>query len=292
MFCAPRRCNEKRHQAAAYIWSRPASWQPRLRLPVLKSGSLVVSLHLVTTAEDLERNRVAVRGLNVAFFGVSQNLLSGGTPVREPLGLLGFAVISSEVQTLHYDRRSGQLSGELRMFADASFLNAYAEPIEGRQNDQFETPVVPVAGEISLRLEGPLPSAVDTIYQTRGVLDLSLRSEGLRHKGVPVPGIRGSPAGRRPGAHRYSPPRDTVVYRAGAEALRSAHPAVAGTVGWHEVGLRVFPVGGQRGGSAVGRSAGRVCRSASQAHALSGARPTSHSRSATGEHCGPETSGS
>ena len=70
-----------------------------------------VSFHLLTSPTEIEKGRVLVRGFNIVFFGVSQKLIAGGAPVREPLGLLVFAAVTGKVQPLRYDIEKNQISG-------------------------------------------------------------------------------------------------------------------------------------------------------------------------------------
>jgi hypothetical protein len=141
-----------------------------------------VSFHLVTTSEDVEKGQILVRGFNIAFFGVSQELLAGGAPIDEPLGLLGFALIAGKPQSLRFDKEKNQIFGELQMFADASFLNKFAEPVQDAKGDQFETPVIPTTGTIRIDLEKPLPGVIDQPERIRTKLELKLHGKGLQSK--------------------------------------------------------------------------------------------------------------
>jgi hypothetical protein len=136
------------------------------------------SFHLVVHAQD---GRVAVRGFNIAFFGVQQKLL-GGESASEPLGLLAFGVVRDKAQTLRYDRKTGQLSGELHMFADASYLNAFAEPVGDGKGDVYESPVVPAIASIQINLAKPLSDEIDTLHRVTGKLELKLHCKGFKHE--------------------------------------------------------------------------------------------------------------
>src|SRR5688500_2483221 len=94
-----------------------------------------VSFHLVTSLSEGNKGQVLVRGFNIAFFGVSQEPLAGRVPVHESLGLLGFSVQQGKLQSLRYDPKMRRLYGELRMFADASFLSALARPAGDSKSD-------------------------------------------------------------------------------------------------------------------------------------------------------------
>jgi hypothetical protein len=114
------------------------------------------SFHLVATPQDLAEARVTVRGFNLAFFGVSQKPLAGGAPIDEPLGFFGFSNTPGKLQTLQYDAERGQITGELQMYADASFLNILAQPVGDGKDDSFETPVIPATALVLIELEQQL----------------------------------------------------------------------------------------------------------------------------------------
>lgn len=141
-----------------------------------------VSLHMVMTPEDSKKSQVTIRGLNISFFGVSQKLLAGSTPIQEPLGVLGFAVLPGKTSVLRYDAQKSQLVGELQMYADASFLNAFAEPVGDGKNDLFDTPTVPTTASIRINLEKPLRDLTDEPQRLAAMLDVQLRTKGMRHK--------------------------------------------------------------------------------------------------------------
>jgi hypothetical protein len=148
-----------------------------------------VSFQLVTEPGENKNSQVTVRGFNVSFFGVPQKLLAGKTPIQEPLGLLAFAVQPGKAQTLQYDIEKGHLAGELQMFADASFLNAFAAPENDGKNDVLETPVVPATMAIRIDLEKPLLDPGDEPQRAPAALDVQLRTKGLRLKNFEWPAI-------------------------------------------------------------------------------------------------------
>lgn len=148
-----------------------------------------VSFHLVTQTDENKKSQVTVRGFNVSFFGVPQKLLGAKTPIQEPLGLLAFAVRPGKPQSLQYDVEKGQFSGELQMFADASFLNAFAAPESDGKNDVLETPVVPATMAIRLDLEKPVRDPGAEPQRAPAALDLQLRTKRLRHKNFEWPEI-------------------------------------------------------------------------------------------------------
>ncbi len=144
------------------------------------------SFHLVVHAQD---GRVFVRGFNIAFFGVQQKLL-GGESASEPLGLLAFGVVRDKAQTLRYDRKTGQLSGELHMFADASYLNAFAEPVGDAKGDVYESPVIPAMANIQINLAKPLSDKIDKPHSVTGKLELKLRCKGFKHEKFYFPELK------------------------------------------------------------------------------------------------------
>ena len=142
-----------------------------------------VSMHLVTTPAGMREGQITVQGFNVAFFGVPQRLLARDAPTQEPLGVLAFGVVPGKVQPLRYDAKTGRLAGELRMFADASFLSAFAKtPAEDGKGDLFLTPTLPVTATIALDLEKPLPERGVEYQRIQGKLDLNLNAERTQYE--------------------------------------------------------------------------------------------------------------
>ncbi|HKY30010.1 MAG TPA: hypothetical protein VJM12_18860 [Pyrinomonadaceae bacterium] len=145
------------------------------------------SFNLVANVEGGRRNEVAVQDFNIVFFGVPQKLIAGGAPVSEPLGVLGFAVVSGKKQSLRYDAQKRQVTGQLQMFADASFLNAFAEPARDARNDLFITPTFPVAATIRVDLDKPLGDPADEPRHLAATLDFQLQARGFRVKEFNLP---------------------------------------------------------------------------------------------------------
>lgn len=141
-----------------------------------------VSMHLVATPAGMREGQVTVLGFNVAFFGVSQKLLARDAPTQEPLGVLAFGVVPGKTQLLRYDAKTGRLAGELRMFADASFLSAFAKPAEDGKGDLFLTPTLLVTATIALDLEKPLPERGVEYRRIQGKLDVNLNVERAQYE--------------------------------------------------------------------------------------------------------------
>lgn len=141
-----------------------------------------VSMHLVTTPAGMREGQVMVLGFNVAFFGVPQRLLARDAPTQEPLGVLAFGVVPDKTQALHYDAKTGRLAGELRMFADASFLSTFAKPAEDGKGDLFLTPTLLVTATIALDLEKPLPERGVEYQRIQGKLDVNLNAERTQYE--------------------------------------------------------------------------------------------------------------
>lgn len=148
-----------------------------------------VSFHLVSTAGSLEKGFVTIRGFNILFTGVTQKLIAGNLQVQEPLGVLGFATVSDELQMLQYDEKNKQLFGTVNMYADASFLNSFAQPTykkykfkrkkSGRKefDDFFDTPVLPAKANIRIDLKKGLNEVSRNLRQLDAKLDFDLFTE-------------------------------------------------------------------------------------------------------------------
>ncbi len=148
------------------------------------------SLYLVASAKGMQQGYVIVRGFNILFTGVSQKLLAPAAEVREPLGMLGFAVTAGKPQRLKYDPGTGRIAGELRMFADASFLSAYARRVEDGKGDLFLTPTIPVTAMIDMTLEKPVSPRNVELQQTSARLDVKLESGEFAYEKLKAPPLR------------------------------------------------------------------------------------------------------
>jgi hypothetical protein len=153
------------------------------------------SLYLVASPKNMERGYVTVRGFNILFTGVNQKLLAPGARIAQPLGLLGFSVASGKPQQLKYDPRTGRVAGELRLYADASFLAAFARregdgaDADGK-DDQFLTPTIPVTAAIDLALEKPVSIRGLERQQMPGRLELKLESGEFTYERLKCPPFR------------------------------------------------------------------------------------------------------
>ena len=145
-----------------------------------------VSFNFVTSSDDGPRE-VRVQNFNVAFFGVPQRLIAGNAPLQEPLGLLGFALASDKPQTLRYDAQKNEFVGELQLFADASFLNAFADPARDGKNDQFDTPTIPATATVRIVLDKPIGDQNREAMSVGAVMDLQLRTRGLKFRRYDFP---------------------------------------------------------------------------------------------------------
>ena len=147
-----------------------------------------VSFSLITS-EDGPKTEVRVKGFNLALFGVPQKLIAGTAPVRDPLGFLGFAVVSGKQQSLRYDAQKGQITGELQMYADASFLSAFAESVQDAKNDLFDTPTLPATATIRIDLNKPLGETKHEPSRVQATLDIQLRIRASKYKNFDFPGF-------------------------------------------------------------------------------------------------------
>jgi hypothetical protein len=148
------------------------------------------SLYLVASHKLMQQGYVTVHGFNILFTGVSQKLLAPAVDEKKPLGMLGFAVTAGKPQQLKYNPRTGRVAGELRMFADASFLAAYARPAEDGKGDLFLTPTIPVTATVDLTLEKPISLQIIEVQQMSATLDVKLDSGEFTYERLKVPPLR------------------------------------------------------------------------------------------------------
>jgi hypothetical protein len=149
-----------------------------------------ISLYIIASPKGMEQGYVTVRGFNILFTGVSQKLLAPAASAKEPLGMLGFAVTAGKPQQLKYDPRTGRVAGDLRMFADASFLAAYARPAGDGKGDLFLTPKIPITATIDLTLEKPVSLQNIEPQQVPARLDVKLESGEFTYEKLKVPPLR------------------------------------------------------------------------------------------------------
>lgn len=149
-----------------------------------------ISMYLLAAGDGRGPGQVAVGDMNLVFTGVTQQLLAPDAENVKPLGLLAFGLAPGEMQQLNYDARSGRLTGELRMFMDATFLAAYAEVTKKRTDDTFLTPTVPVTAEVEIDIGGGLNTPVDTFREAKGEISrLTLTSIPDELEVIKLPGL-------------------------------------------------------------------------------------------------------
>lgn len=139
-----------------------------------------ISFHLVGTDKSLDEGEVLIRGFNILFTGVPQKLIAGELPVQDPLGVLGFATVANEIQSFKYDARNRQIVGEVVMYADASFLNAFATPVNEEDSHLFETPVLPAVASVQIDLEEGLEESGREVRQVNARLGFDLFTEATQ----------------------------------------------------------------------------------------------------------------
>ena len=148
-----------------------------------------MSIYLKGTPTSMREGYVEAVGANVAFMGVSQEMLGQKSGSKHPLGVLAFALQSGKVQRLKYDSKSGHIAGELRMYMDASWLSAFATPVSDGRNDFFATPTVPVSASLNIDLGKPLPDRGEELSTVPGTLNIHLRSEKATYEKIDIPEI-------------------------------------------------------------------------------------------------------
>lgn len=148
-----------------------------------------ISIHIAAAPDVLREGQVEVVGANIVFTGVSQKLLGTQATTKQPLGVLGFALQSGEKRRLRYDPKTGRIAGELKMFLDASFLSAYAEPVADSRGDLFLTPTAPVIAALEIELGKPLPERSVESRILPGSLNLKLTSAQFTYGKLAIPAI-------------------------------------------------------------------------------------------------------
>src|SRR5262245_10004509 len=141
-----------------------------------------VSAHLRASKEDLEKGQVGVRALNVVYFGVPQQDITGQKPRGKETGALGFMVAPDrEEQFLAYDpltrRLQGKLAGQLDM---PQFADLVKTP-DDEKTDVILTPTQPAVLAVSLVLGDKLglEAGQSTVRQFQGRLDMDLAAEAV-----------------------------------------------------------------------------------------------------------------
>ena len=116
-----------------------------------------LSAHLRVTQADLKRGIVNVQAMNVVYFGVPQQAITGQQPRSKDTGTLGFGLdLSRNEQFLQYDPTTRSLRGTLSGNVDLPQFAEFAEPQQSRTNDDvFLTPTQPATLSVQIVLEHP-----------------------------------------------------------------------------------------------------------------------------------------
>lgn len=142
-----------------------------------------ISMYLKMTPETLEKGVVEVEGLNLAFFGVNQNLISKGAKLEDPYGLLGMAVDRRKKQVLKLNAKRNRIEGSLQMFIDASVLNnvIIEENNSEKYQDEFITATIPANLKITIDLEKPIEGNIKEIDLTKAKINIELDGKSAEY---------------------------------------------------------------------------------------------------------------
>lgn len=115
-----------------------------------------ISVHLYATREDVKQGQVGVRAINVAYFGVPQQDITGQKPPGKATGVLGFMVThDQEEQFLAYDPATRRLRGKLAGRLDLSQFADLVKTDADERNDVFLTPTQPAVLHVDMVLVHP-----------------------------------------------------------------------------------------------------------------------------------------
>lgn len=139
-----------------------------------------LSAHLRVTHADLKRGIVNVQAMNVVYFGVPQQAITGQQPRDKDTGTLGFGLdLSRNEQFLQYDPTTRSLRGTLSGNVDLPQFAEFADPRPSRTNDDvFLTPTQPATLSVQIVLEHPegLEAGQDTVEQFHGTAQVELEA--------------------------------------------------------------------------------------------------------------------
>jgi len=145
-----------------------------------------VSAHLRATESDLKQGIVSVQGMNIVYYGVPQESITGKKPRHKETGVLGF-MLDRDLgqQVLKYDPKSGRLEGELSGQVDLpQFAELDASWRKQRGHDFTALTQAAVLG-VSLKLNDPaaLFAGQKNVETREGELTLQLET-------LPVPELQ------------------------------------------------------------------------------------------------------
>lgn len=139
-----------------------------------------ISAHLYATRDDVQQGQVGVRAVNVVYFGVPQQDITGQRPRGKATGVLGFMIThDKEEQFLAYDPATRRLRGKLVGRLDLPQFADRVKTDTDERNDVFLTPTQPAVLHIDLVLVHPLglEAGQDTVRQFGGRLTMNLAAE-------------------------------------------------------------------------------------------------------------------
>jgi hypothetical protein len=98
-----------------------------------------ISGHLRVPDPKRQPNVVEVHGLNVAYFGVPQEAITGLKPRGKATGVLGFAADPEKAQYLKYDPQTGMVYGTVAGQIDMPQFAELVAPAGDEKGDDFRT---------------------------------------------------------------------------------------------------------------------------------------------------------
>jgi hypothetical protein len=146
-----------------------------------------ISAHLYATRDDVKQGQVGVRAVNVVYFGVPQQDITGQRPRGKATGALGFMVTHDHdkrdkgEQFLAYDPTTRRLRGKLVGRLDLPQFADRVKTDTDERNDVFLTPTQPATLYIDLVLVHPqgMEAGQDTVRQFGGRLTMNLAAEAV-----------------------------------------------------------------------------------------------------------------
>jgi hypothetical protein len=151
-----------------------------------------ISFHLVLA--DQNEGMAEVKGFNLVYFDVPQQMLAGKMETKNRTGSVGFAAdLSKKPQILKYDAKEGRLRGEIKGQLDAAYMSAMIinEPSHDDKKDSFRTVTQPATVSVDLHMVSPLEKRSEDVkydvYQTEADVVLSLRAEAIQIEKTSLP---------------------------------------------------------------------------------------------------------
>jgi len=122
-------------------------------------------------------NVMEVQGLNIAYFGVPQEAVTGIKPRGKPTGVLGFSADPQKVQYLKYDPQSGLVYGTLEGQIDLPQFAELAPAInDDKEGDDFRTRAQKASVRVQFDLDDKsnIYDKRDSVQKRRSTMDMQI----------------------------------------------------------------------------------------------------------------------